>query len=107
MVKLFVPYGSAVEKKAIDYGYSIVYEAFADRNYNDDLSLVSREKKNAVLSNSNDILEHVFEIINNGEVTTITGKKISIQANTFCVHSDTKNAVNIVKILNNIINKKL
>ncbi|MDP3354185.1 MAG: 5-oxoprolinase subunit PxpA, partial [Flavobacteriaceae bacterium] len=98
-LKLFVPFNSEIEKCALQEGFNIIYEAFADRNYNDDLSLVSRDKKDAVISNIDVIIKHVFEILNNGFVTSITGKKIVIKATTFCVHSDTKNAVEIVRNL--------
>lgn len=96
-VKLFVPFNSEIEKCALEAGFSIIYEAFADRNYNDDLSLVSRNQKDAVMTNSDIIINHVYEMLNNNKVTTVTGKKIRIKAATFCVHSDTKNAIEIVK----------
>ena len=39
----------------------------------------------------------ILEIINTEKVTTVSGKKILIKADTFCVHSDTDNAIDIVK----------
>ncbi len=99
-IKLYVPYNSVVENSAIKYGFSIVHEAFADRNYNDDLSLVSRKEKNALITDPNYLLQHVLEMLNDEKVTTISGNKISIKAFTFCVHSDTKNALEILKRLN-------
>lgn len=98
-VKLYVPFNSEIEKCALEEGFSIVYEAFADRNYNDDLTLVSREKEDAIITNLNVIFDHVSEMLNTNKVTTITGKKITIKATTFCVHSDTQNAVEIVRNL--------
>lgn len=100
MVKLYVPYNSAIEKNALKKGFSIIYEAFADRNYNDDLSLVSRQEKEALITNPNLILQNVIEMVNTRKVTTVSGKKVPIKAATFCVHSDTKNAVEIVRVLN-------
>ncbi|MHB1146041.1 MAG: 5-oxoprolinase subunit PxpA [Lutibacter sp.] len=99
-VKLYVPYNSAIEKNAIKKGFSIIYEAFADRNYNDDLSLVSRREKEALITNPKLILQNVLEMVNTQKVTTISGKKVSIKATTFCVHSDTENAIEIVRALN-------
>jgi UPF0271 protein len=99
-IKIYVPYNSAVENIAIKYGFSIIQEAFADRNYNDDLSLLSRKEKNALITDPNKVLQHVFEMLNDEKVTTISGNKISINAQTFCVHSDTKNALKILKRLN-------
>lgn len=102
-LKLFVPYKSVIEEKAIENGFSIIYEVFADRNYNDDLSLVSRNQKNSMIVDSVDVIQHVSKIIESGKVTTITNKKVAIKANTFCVHSDTDNAVLLVKELNKLI----
>ena len=48
-VKLYVPYQSRIEEIAIESGLEIVYEAFADRMYNEDLSLVSRTFSNALI----------------------------------------------------------
>jgi len=105
-LKLFVPYNSVIEKEAIKSGFSIIYEVFADRNYNDDLSLVSRNEENSMIANSKDVITHVHEIIESGKVTTITNKKVIIKANTFCVHSDTDNAVLLVKELYKLLADK-
>ncbi len=97
--KLFVPYGSVIATEADRRNFDIVYEAFVDRNYNDDLSLVSRNKNNAIIKDIKKIITQITQIKNEGKVTTITGKIVPLEASTFCVHSDTKNAVEIVKKL--------
>ena len=56
-IKLYVPYKSVIEVLAMQNNIQITYEAFADRNYNDDLSLVSRSEKNALISDSNLMFE--------------------------------------------------
>jgi len=98
-VKLFVPFNSEIEICALENGFSIVYEAFADRNYNDDLSLVARNEKEAVITDVEIIEKRILEMINTEKVTTISGKKVFIKASTFCVHSDTENAIEIVRKL--------
>lgn len=98
-LKLFVPFGSVIAKVAVKNGFTVVYEAFADRNYNDDLSLVSRKDKNAVITDPRIMLEHVLEVKNNGSITTISGKQMPIKANTFCLHSDTENIIESIKYL--------
>ena len=106
-IKFFVPYGSVIAEVAIKNGFTIVYEAFADRNYNDDLSLVSRKEKNAMISDPKIMLEHILEIKNLGTIRTIRGKHIPIKANTFCLHSDTENIIESIKYLDQNLNKKL
>lgn len=98
-VKLFVPYNSVIEKNALKKGFSIIYEAFADRNYLDDLKLVSRQEKEALITNPKAILKHVNQMVTTQKVTTISGKKVAIKAATYCVHSDTENAIEIVQVL--------
>ncbi|MDH5365910.1 MAG: 5-oxoprolinase subunit PxpA [Cyclobacteriaceae bacterium] len=94
---LYVPYESQIEKEALRNNFKIIYEAFADRNYNDDLNLVSRKESNAILTDVNQIIEHISLIKEKGEVRTISGQHLEIKASTFCVHSDTNNSVEIVK----------
>lgn len=100
-VKLFVPYNSEIEKEAVKNEKLIIYEAFADRNYHSDLTLVSRIEKNAVLTNVKSIKRHIKSMLLKNEVITITKEKVFIKADTFCVHSDTENAIDIVKNLQN------
>lgn len=92
---LFVPSSSVIERVAIENGVNIKYEAFADRNYNPDLSLISRTDRNAMITNKVAVLAHLEEIIIHKRVNTIKGYK-TIKADTICVHGDTENAVELV-----------
>ena len=105
-LKLFLPYGSIIAGIAVRDGFTVVYEAFADRNYNDDLSLVSRKEKNAVITDPHNILKQVLEIKNNGTITSISGLQIPFLASTFCLHSDTANVIESIKYLNQNLNLK-
>ena len=97
--KLYVPNNSVIERIAIEAGVSVVFEAFADRHYNDDLTLVSRDMHNAVITNEKDMLNHVKGIIMNHKVSSINGIDIPITAETICVHGDTPKAVELLKYL--------
>lgn len=99
---LFVPYRSAIERLARENNFSILYEAFADRNYNDDLSLVTRSDNNALIVDAQSVVKHIEEIVKTGKVNTVNNKKIEIKADTFCVHADTENAIGIVKEIHNM-----
>ncbi len=101
---LFVPFNSAIEKLATKNDFSILYEAFADRNYNDDLSLVTRSEKNALIIDAQSVVKHIEEIVKAGKVNSVNNKKIEIRADTFCVHADTENAVSIVKEIHKLKN---
>ena len=98
-VKLYVPYQSRIEEIAIQNGLEIVYEAFADRRYNEDLSLVSRTFSNALIKDKQEVLKQVQKIANKQLVTTVNFHEKKIKASTFCVHGDTKNAIEILEYL--------
>jgi len=103
---LFVPGQSVIKDLAIQQGFLIALEAFADRNYTDDLQLVSRSQANAIIHEPKSVVAHVAEIINTNHLTTITGKKLPLQAETFCIHGDHKNAVEIARQLYQTFNNK-
>lgn len=96
---LYVPPNSVIAKEALRKNYKIKYEAFADRNYNSDLSLVSRKLPNAVLQNPNDVLRHLVQMVKYGTVHTMEGENIPITAKTYCLHGDTPNALPILMYL--------
>ncbi len=98
-VKLFVPYGSAIARVAIENNIELVFEAFADRNYNEDLSLVSRTSKDALITDPKKVLKHVLHIATEGSVLTLNGQKVRIKADTFCLHGDTPSALEILMYL--------
>jgi UPF0271 protein len=74
-------------------------EGFADRSYQNDLSLVSRKENGAVLNDPDLIFERVLSMINNHEVLSLSGEIISQEFDTICVHSDTANALKILQVL--------
>ncbi|QNM85584.1 5-oxoprolinase subunit PxpA [Polaribacter pectinis] len=97
-VFLYVPYNSVIEKLAIEKSIKIKYEVFSDRNYNNDLTLVSRNKENALITDKEDVFKHVLSMYK-GKVKTISGELKTIKADTFCIHGDNKNAVSILEYL--------
>ena len=98
-IKLYVPYGSVIADEAEASGWPLYYEAFGDRNYNDDLSLVSRNKPEALIHDPDKVLQHILPIILEGKVTTLTGNKRTLNAETICLHGDTDNVLEILVYL--------
>ena len=105
-VKLYVPYQSRIEEVAIQSGVEIIHEAFADRAYNEDLSLVSRTLSNALIEDKHEVLKQVQKISEKQLVTTVNFHEKEIKASTFCVHGDTKNAIEILQYLHEYIHTK-
>lgn len=98
-VWLYVPVNSSIEKVALEKGFKIKREAFADRNYTNDLSLVSRKLKDALIESPKDVLEHISLMVKHNKVKTIDASILKIHADTFCIHGDTSTALEIMKYL--------
>lgn len=105
-IKLYVPYKSVIAQLAIENKIAITYEAFADRNYNDDLSLVSRNEKYALIEDATALFNHVFYMISDQKVRTVQNSEIQIIAETFCIHGDNPNAVSLVSKLKDLLEQK-
>lgn len=78
---------------AKDVGLRVAEEVFADRAYEEDGTLVSRNKDGAVICDDEVALSRVLEFVEKRKVTTITGKEIDISPDTICLHGDNEHAV--------------
>jgi UPF0271 protein len=98
-LKLYVPFGSEIAEVAKKENIRIIYEAFADRNYNEDLSLVSRKLPNALITDSNEMFTHVHNMVVHEKVTSVSGVEVPIKADTFCIHGDNPKALKLASDL--------
>jgi UPF0271 protein len=96
---LYAPSGSQLFLAGREYGLRTAGEVFADRTYEIDGSLTSRDIPGAVISDPNESIRQAIEMICSGHVRTRQGSTIPVQADTLCVHGDNPNAVAIVRRL--------
>ena len=94
---LYVPYKSAIQKVAQKAGLNSKVEAFADRNYNSDLTLVSRNLENAVINDKQKLIDHLLKMILDNRVITIDRVEVDMNAETYCFHGDNPNAPELLK----------
>lgn len=85
--------GSEVLRLAEAAGLRAVPEAFADRAYNPDGTLVSRTRPGAVLADPTLVTEHVLRMASDSAVRTIDGSILKIRVESICVHGDSPGAV--------------
>lgn len=83
--------GSELAKAGGELGLRVAREAFGDRAYNEDGTLVSRKVAGSLISDPDAVAERVLGFTR-GRVTAITGKEIRIEADTVCLHGDTPGA---------------
>jgi len=87
------------QQKAAEHGIDVMFEAFADRAYDDEGFLVSRSIDGAVLTKPDEILNRAMQLKTQGTIQSINGKTIPMAAETLCVHGDNEQAVNMIQSL--------
>ncbi|MGF9663851.1 5-oxoprolinase subunit PxpA [Arthrobacter crystallopoietes] len=85
--------GSVALAKAAAAGLRGVAEAFADRAYNPDGTLVSRREPGAVLHDTDLVVTNMVRLAQTGKITAIDGTIIRVDAESICVHGDTPGSV--------------
>lgn len=89
--------GSQMVKAARSMELKTAEEVFADRAYEEDGSLVSRNREGAMIKDEDEAIARAVRMIKEGKVEAITGKDISVKADSICVHGDSKTALDFVK----------
>ncbi len=79
------------------YGLAVAAEAFADRAYEPDGSLVSRRKPGAVIHDPEAVVARVVRMAREGVVEAIDGSIVRLDAQTICTHGDTPGAHELVR----------
>jgi 5-oxoprolinase (ATP-hydrolysing) subunit A len=103
---LFGSSGSHSVKEAEKIGLKTCNEVFADRTYMDDGSLMPRSQPGAVIEDIVKAVQQAIQLINDGTITTTSGKKIKLKAETICLHGDGKYAVDFAKAINEAFKKE-
>lgn len=102
---LYAPQNSIISTLA-QRKLKVRFEAFADRNYNPDGTLVSRTQPHTLITQKEDVLGHLLAMVLEGKINTHNGLKIDTRATTFCLHSDTPNSIEILQFLHKELGAK-
>lgn len=87
--------GSVFFDEARRLGLRTVTEAFADRAYRPDGTLVPRTDSAAVLHDPDQIAHRVLTMVESGTLTAVDGTVIAVEAESICIHGDSPGAVGI------------
>lgn len=85
--------GLPTERAGEKLGLPMAREVFADRTYDDTGNLTSRKKPGAVIHDAEMAAERCLRMVADGEVMTVTGKRLKVAIDTICVHGDNPAAV--------------
>jgi UPF0271 protein len=89
--------GQKMTKIGESFGLRVAYEAFPDRAYTPEGTLVSRRQPGAVIKEPDVVAQRALMMAREGKVVAIDGTEIPFRPETLCVHGDTPGAVNLVK----------
>ena len=96
---LLVPPHSELEKKAKEKGLSIRLEVFADRAYTSDYLLSSRSQPGSLLKDITSVEPQVKRLLLEGQLLSMEGVQLPIQADTLCFHGDNPGIVDFLPVL--------
>jgi UPF0271 protein len=83
-------------------GTPVIREAFADRRYNVDGSLVARSEANSLLG-VDEAAKQAAMLANEGAVIARDGSRITIPFDTICVHADMEHAVERLRAIRRVV----
>lgn len=89
--------GSELLKAGRDAGLSVASETFADRAYEADGSLASRQKAGSVIHDPAIVVARAIKMVREREVVATDGTTIALEADTICLHGDTKGAADLAR----------
>ncbi len=101
--KIFARASGLVARVARGAGLTVWEEAFADRGYRDDGTLVPRDESNAVVTQTRIVIARVCGLLAKGGLTSESGKRIAIRPQTLCIHSDTPRATDLARAVANVL----
>lgn len=91
--------GSHLIGEAKALGLLTAGEAFADRNYMNDGSLVSRRRPDAHIHDADDAVRRAIRMVREGKVRSVDGEDIALAVDTICIHGDGAHAAEFARRL--------
>jgi 5-oxoprolinase (ATP-hydrolysing) subunit A len=94
---VFAPAGSRLVVVARTRGLAVAEEAFIDRAYGADGTLVLRSRPGAVVGDPHVVAERAVRLVREGIAETIDGGLIRVRADTLCIHGDGPDPVGLAR----------
>jgi UPF0271 protein len=101
--KIYARAGGRVADLAQRGGVETWEEAFVDRNYLEDGSLVPRDAARALFTDVRLVRERVRSLSADGVVKTVSGSVLRIRPRTLCIHGDTPTAARLARVVASIL----
>ena len=103
LVVLATPRDRKTVQLSVEHGLTLRYEAFADRGYTSRGLLLGRDKPGALLDAEEAAKQAVA--ISQNKLRTPRGKRIPVNADTLCVHSDTPGSAKMIRTIRQALDR--
>ena len=97
--------GSLLITKAQKIGLQTAGEVFADRTYMDDGTLTPRLAAGALITEETKVCAQVLRMVQSKKLIALSGKEITVDADTICIHGDGEHAVAFAKAIHSSLQK--
>ena len=92
-VMLYVLSNSRNFEIAKKHGIAVAGEVFADRGYSDDGTLAPRDRPGGMVHDAAEAVRRALAMVQEGYVTSLSGRRVPVSADTLCLHGDQPGAV--------------
>jgi len=96
---LYALSNSKMMQTAKRLGVPVAGEVFADRGYSDDGTLAPRDRPGGMIEDANEAVARALAMIEQGYVTSLSGRRVPVAADTLCLHGDQPGAVAFAKAI--------
>ncbi len=98
-VMLYALSNSKMMETAKKLGVAVAGEVFADRGYADDGTLAPRDRPGGMIEDANEAVARALGMIEQGYVTSLSGRRVPVAADTLCLHGDQPGAATFAKAI--------
>lgn len=91
--------GESMTRAGQEMGLQVVFEAFPDRAYTADGTLLSRQESGAVITEPGEVVERALRMVIEERVIAVDGSSSPLSVDTLCIHGDTPTALQLAKHL--------
>lgn len=105
-VMLYVLSGSKSFSIGKSMGLRVAGEVFADRGYSDDGTLAPRDLPGGMVEDAAEAVARALAMVENGYVTSLSGKRVAVSADTLCLHGDQAGAVAFARAITKAFKEK-
>lgn len=102
-VILYALAGSTLAKLGEEAGLQVASEAFVDRQYNSDGTLVPRSVPGSQIEDTELAVRRVLQMLTHGTVRAMDGTDVSLRVDTLCIHGDSPFAIEFARGLKTVL----